>query len=84
MFSMIVYYSKHYVIDFHKILENRQNRCRIIHFNDGEQSQKNSNCIITAHYGIWSFIPLFFFEQLKHFSNQYFLVVSILQVCALY
>lgn len=70
------------VVDSHELFnENGQNCFRIIHFNDKEQSKIKSNYIATSKYGILSFLPLFFIEQLKHFSNQYFIFISILQVC---
>lgn len=77
MFYLIL---KSYVIDCHGDKENGQTFFRVIRFNDKEQINKKSNRIITAKYGILSFLPLFTIEQLIKFTNQYFLFVSILQV----
>ncbi|XP_060847824.1 probable phospholipid-transporting ATPase IA isoform X3 [Rhopalosiphum padi] len=65
--------------DCHGDQENRQKCFRVIRFNDKEQFKKKSNRVVTARYGILSFFPLFFIEQLIKFSNQYFLFISILQ-----
>ncbi|XP_060857421.1 probable phospholipid-transporting ATPase IA isoform X2 [Metopolophium dirhodum] len=65
--------------DCHGDKENRQTYFRVIRFNDKEQFKKKSNRVITAQYGILSFLPLFTIEQLLKFTNQYFLFISILQ-----
>lgn len=72
-----------FVTDFHEVHENKQNNFRIIRFNDKKQSKTKSNHIVTARYGILSFIPLFFIEQLRCFANQYLLFISTLQVCTM-
>lgn len=66
------------VIDLHKTSE--MDYCRIIRFNDNEQPKLKSNRVITAKYGVLSFLPLFFIEQFRHFPNQYYTFISILQV----
>jgi len=77
MFYLIL---KSFVIDCLGDEENRQTYFRVIRFNDKEQFKKKSNRVITAQYGILSFLPLFTIEQLLKFTNQYFLFISILQV----
>jgi len=77
MFYLIL---KSFVLDYHGDKENRQAYFRVIRFNDKEQFKKKSNRVITARYGILSFLPLFTIEQLLKFTNQYFLFISILQV----
>lgn len=69
-----------YVVDLHEIWENGLSYCRIIRFNDKQQSKTKSNCVTTSKYKIWTFLPLFCIEQLKYFPNQYFLFISVLQV----
>jgi len=77
MFYLIL---KSCFIDCHGDKENIHTYFRSIRFNDKEQFKKKSNCVITAQYGILSFLPLFTIEQLIKFTNQYFLFISILQV----
>lgn len=71
-------------IDCHGNHENIQTYFRVIRFNDKEQYKKQSNRVVTAKYGILSFLPLFIIEQLIQFTNQYFLFISILQVSVKY
>ncbi|XP_025410244.1 probable phospholipid-transporting ATPase IA isoform X2 [Sipha flava] len=65
--------------DFHKTYEINHDHCRIIHFNDKEQPKSKSNRVITAKYGVLSFLPLFCIEQFRHFPNQYYTFIAILQ-----
>jgi len=39
------------------------------------------NCIKTAKYNVFTFLPINLFEQFQRFANAYFLVLLILQVC---
>lgn len=68
------------VTDVHGAYGNGKKYCRIIHFNDKQQPKTKSNCVFTAKCGILLFIPMFCIEQLKHFSNQYLILISVLQV----
>ncbi|XP_025203440.1 probable phospholipid-transporting ATPase IA [Melanaphis sacchari] len=68
---------QHKYSDFHG--NEVQQYFRVIRFNDKEQSKKKSNQVVTAKYGILSFLPLFSIEQLTKFTNQYFLFISVLQ-----
>ncbi|XP_050526509.1 probable phospholipid-transporting ATPase IA isoform X2 [Daktulosphaira vitifoliae] len=65
--------------DYYTTDINGVKKCRVIYFNDKEQPKNNLNRIITSKYGILSFLPRILVEQMKHFSSQYFLVISVLQ-----
>ena len=60
------------------------NQQRIITINNEPQSIKFlSNRISTSKYSILTFLPKFFFEQFRKYSNLFFLIVEQIQTCFL-
>jgi len=56
-------------------------KSRVIYINRPQGEHFLENRISTAKYSLLSFAPSFLFEQLRRYSNIFFLVIVILQVC---
>ena len=56
---------------------------RFIYLNDPEHNLGISyvaNTIRTCKYSLWSFLPLFLFEQFRRYANIFFLIQACIQV----
>jgi hypothetical protein len=67
------------------MLRKDENNFRVILLNDYKYSKKFcNNSVKTSKYTWWNFIFKCLFEQFKHVSNIYFLIVMILNVLFVY
>ena len=68
--------------DLSRLFERKRGtQPRLVRFNDPAYNgihKYHSNHISTAHYQLWSFVPVFFTRQLLRTANFYFLVVGVL------
>lgn len=55
------------------------NKYRTIFINDKQKFKFPSNYIVTAKYNVFTFLPVFLFNQFRSYSNIFFLVISIIQ-----
>jgi Phospholipid-translocating ATPase N-terminal len=56
---------------------------RTIHLNDPERNRASkfeSNSITTTKYTLFTFYPIFYFEQFSKYSNLFFLLIATIQV----
>lgn len=53
---------------------------RHIIINDDQSLKYCSNKVSTAKYNVFSFVPIFLFEQFRKYSNIFFLFIALLQV----
>lgn len=53
---------------------------RTININAEQAEKYCSNKVSTAKYNVFSFVPIFLFEQFRKYSNIFFLFIALLQV----